>query len=72
MLAPEPGAAVPLLVVGIAGAGRSVAYMSDLVPHWVGGLVDWGTSRTQLSTGAWVGDHYVTFVLNMLRWAVGQ
>lgn len=71
VLAPAPGAATPLLVVGEAGAGRTVAYMSDLVPHWVGGLVDWGTARRQLSTDAWVGDQYVTFVLNLIQWADG-
>jgi uncharacterized membrane protein len=71
VLSPRPGEAVPLLAIGSAGQGRTLAYMSDLVPHWVGGLVDWGTRRLHLSSGAWVGDEYVTFVLNMLRWATG-
>jgi uncharacterized membrane protein len=69
VLTPLPGTAAPLLVVGRSGMGRTVTYMSDLVPHWVGGLVDWGTERRRLDSGAWVGDQYVTFVLNMIGWA---
>ena len=35
----------PLLVVGTCGKGRVAAFMSDVAPHWVGGLVDWGKRR---------------------------
>jgi uncharacterized membrane protein len=45
---PAAGESVPLLAVGQAGAGRAVAYMSDLVPHWCGGMVDWGSERLRL------------------------
>lgn len=72
VLTPVAGQAVPLLAVGPAGAGRAVAYMSDLVPHWVGGLVDWGSQRLHLSTGAQVSNLYVAFLLNMIRWAAGR
>lgn len=71
VLTPMPGQAVPMLAVREVGAGRSVAYMSDLVPHWVGGVVDWGSRRLHLATGAQVGDLYVAFLLNMVRWAAG-
>jgi hypothetical protein len=66
---PQPGGAVPLLAVRQAGAGRALAYASDLVPHWCGGLVDWGAERVTLPGGAEVGADYCTFLLNMLRWA---
>lgn len=71
-LAPSAGAAVPLLALGPAGKGRTVAYMSDLVPHWCGGIVDWGGRRQRLSSGAEVGDGYVTFLLNLVAWAAGE
>jgi uncharacterized membrane protein len=69
MLSPAAGASVPLLVVGAAGRGRAVTYMSDLVPHWCGGIVDWGQRRLRLSSGAEVGDQYVAFLLNLVAWA---
>jgi hypothetical protein len=39
------GQASPLLVVGTFGRGRTAAFASDVAPHWVGGLVDWGDRR---------------------------
>jgi hypothetical protein len=69
--APQPGQAVPLLAVRQVGAGRSLAYTSDLVPHWCGGIVDWGAERVTLPGGAEVGRDYCTFLLNMLHWASG-
>lgn len=65
---PRAGEAVPLLVAGEAGRGRTLAYSSDLVPHWCGGVVDWGAERVSLPGGAEVGDGYCTFLLNMVRW----
>ncbi len=35
----------PLLVAGSCGKGRTAALATDLAPHWVGGLVDWGTGK---------------------------
>lgn len=69
---PKPGPAVPLLAVRQIGAGRSLAYASDLVPHWCGGIVDWGAERVTLPGGAEVGADYCRFLLNMLRWASGE
>ena len=69
---PQPGAAAPLLAVQQVGAGRSLAYTSDLVPHWCGGTVDWGAERVSLPGGAEVGADYCTFLVNMLRWVSGE
>ena len=35
----------PLLVFGSHGRGRVAALMTDVAPHWVGPLVDWGDNR---------------------------
>ncbi len=69
---PRAGESVPLLVAGAAGRGRTIAYASDLVPHWCGGIVDWGSERVTLPTGAEVGVGYCTFLTNMLRWVSGS
>jgi uncharacterized membrane protein len=63
----------PLLVLGTHGKGRTAAFMTDLAPHWVGGLVDWGDSERVKSAaaGSWeieVGNFYAQLVLNMLAW----
>lgn len=74
-LAPVAGDTVPLLVVDERPSSRpdrayrTVAYSSDLVPHWCGGIVDWGSERVTLSTGSEVSDGYVSFVSNLVRWA---
>lgn len=63
----------PLLVVGTHGAGRTAALATDVAPHWVGPLVDWGTSRvTAQAPGAEaieVGDLYARFLRQLLGWA---
>jgi uncharacterized membrane protein len=64
----------PLLVVGACGKGRSAALATDLAPHWVGGMVDWGTAkriRAQApgASSIEVGDCYARFVHNLIRWA---
>lgn len=64
----------PLLVVGQYGRGRTVALATDVAPHWVGGMVDWGDRRTlQDVAGGFidVGNHYARFFCNLLRWAEG-
>ena len=35
----------PLLVIGSHGDGRTAALATDVAPHWVGPLVDWGDDR---------------------------
>lgn len=63
---------VPLLVVGQHGAGRTAALATDVAPHWVGGLVDWGDVRlTAQATGAGeieVGQWYARFFQQLVRW----
>ncbi len=62
----------PLLVVGSFGMGRVAAFTSDVAPHWVGGLVDWGDRRlTACAQGAnpiEVGDQYAKFFSQLIRW----
>lgn len=63
----------PMLVLGAHGKGRTTALMTDLAPHWVGGLVDWGDSErvTANAPGSWeieVGNFYSQLVLNLLAW----
>ena len=63
----------PMLVAGECGKGRTVAFASDVAPHWVGGFVDWGKTRiTQnLSNGGFVeiGNDYAQFFTQLLLWA---
>lgn len=68
------GQETPLLVVGQYGRGRTVALATDVAPHWVGGMVDWGDRRTvQDVAGSFidVGNHYARFFRNLLIWAQG-
>jgi hypothetical protein len=63
----------PLLVIGAHGFGLTAALMSDLSPHWVGGLVDWGDAERvkAQAPGGWsieVGNLYSQFVANLLIW----
>ncbi len=66
-----PGERAPLLVLGEYGQGRAVALATDVAPHWVGGLVDWGDSRlVQDVEGGFidVGNWYARFFRNLLVW----
>ena len=61
----------PLLVVGQYGRGRTAALATDVAPHWVGGMVDWGDRRlVQQVAGAEVevGNCYARFFRNLLAW----
>jgi hypothetical protein len=61
----------PLLVVGQHGVGRTAALATDVAPHWVGGLVDWGDRRiTQkvVDNEIEVGNWYARFFRNLLAW----
>lgn len=66
----------PLLVAGKYGHGRTLAFASDVAPHWIGGMVDWGDQRIiaqakdaeQIEVGNW----YASFFFNMLRWIMGK
>src|SRR5437870_5070531 len=63
----------PMLVLGTHGRGRTAALATDLAPHWVGGLVDWGNGErvTAQAPGSWqieVGNFYVQLIANLLTW----
>ena len=62
----------PLLVVGQHGQGRTAAIATDVAPHWVGGLVDWGNDRvTGRADGAdeiEVGNLYAQFWKQLLSY----
>jgi hypothetical protein len=71
----------PLLVVGKYGLGRTAALATDLAPHWVGPLVDWGTENAPDPSGSGrlqaqapgaeaveVGVFYARFVRQLLSW----
>jgi len=61
---------LPFLVSGTYGKGRTGAVTTDFAPHWVGGLVDWGEERVTAQTPGGrkveVGNHYVSFLKNIL------
>lgn len=68
-----PLAQDPMLVLGAHGFGLTAALMTDLAPHWVGGLVDWGDGArvTAQAPGALpieIGNFYSQFVANLLTW----
>jgi uncharacterized membrane protein len=63
----------PLLVLGAHGFGLTAALMTDLAPHWFGGMVDWGDAEriTAQAPGSWqieVGNLYSQFIANLLTW----
>lgn len=68
----QPRASRLLLAVSTHGRGRTAALATDIAPHWVGGLVDWGDGRvTAQAPGSHeieVGDLYASFVRQMLTW----
>jgi len=61
-----------LLSVGEFGAGRTAAFATDMAPHWIGPMIDWGDDRVSgQATGGGeveVGDCYARFLKQMLTW----
>lgn len=66
----------PLLVIGECGAGRTAALMTDVAPHWVGPLVDWGPDRVTAEipgvAEVEVGSDYAQFVWQLVEWTAGS
>lgn len=62
----------PLLVVGRHGRGNTAALATDVAPHWVGPLVDWGdgrvTAQAPQANDVEVGDLYAQFLRQLLTW----
>ena len=48
----------PQIVVASSGQGRSMAFASDVAPHWAGSFVEWRD--------------YATFWARAVRWLAGQ
>lgn len=69
-----PKEALPALVVGQSGSGKTAAFLSDVAPHWVGGFVDWGHARVTAqapNAGAIeVGHLYALFWRQLLQWLI--
>jgi hypothetical protein len=63
----------PLLVAGSLGSGRTLALATDVAPHWVGPLVDWGDDRVLAradgAESVEVGNLYAQVLYQMLSWA---
>lgn len=66
----------PLLVIDGDPQRRIAALMTDIAPHWCGGLLDWGTRRVRLRVTSTitveVGDHYVRFLSSLMHWLVNS
>ena len=66
----------PFLVANEVGRGRVAAFASDVAPHWIGGMVDWGTPRIFQELPERLGDdlfveigcHYAQFFAQLVRW----
>jgi uncharacterized membrane protein len=60
----------PVLTVWQRGAGRVGALAPDVMPHWAGGIIDWGEQRVTLPTGNEVGHLYPAFLVDLCRWLI--
>lgn len=62
----------PLLVSNTCHKGKTLAFMSDVAPHWTGGLVDWGSMRMTIkapqSKEIEIGDCYIKFLTRCINW----
>ena len=65
----------PLLTVGTHKGGRTAAFATDVAPHWIGPMVDWGNERVNAQAeGAGdveVGNLYAAFFKQLLSWTAG-
>ncbi len=66
----------PLLITGARGRGRVAVFTSDVAPHWVGPLVDWGPERVTAQApgapGIEVGNLYAELFTRLVSWTAGQ
>jgi len=62
----------PLLVANDCGAGKVAALATDVAPHWIGPMVDWGESRVMAradgTDGVEVGNLYAQFLRQLIDW----
>ena len=71
----RPVERLPMLVVGQYGKGRTAAMATDVAPHWVGGLVDWGPNRLTepvADDGIEVGDSYAILFSRLVKWTANM
>lgn len=61
----------PLLVFSNYGKGKVAALATDVAPHWVGSLVDWGKRRIHIHISKGidieVGEKYLQFLGKLIR-----
>lgn len=71
------GESSPLLITGEYGMGRTAAFASDVAPHWIGPMVDWGpgpqrvTGQAPGAEAIEVGAAYAQFFRQLLTWCRG-
>jgi uncharacterized membrane protein len=62
----------PLLIVGESGSGKTAAFATDVAPHWIGPMVDWGdvrvTAQAEGTDGVEVGSAYAQFLQQLIGW----
>lgn len=62
----------PLLVIDESHGTRTAAFASDVAPHWVGPLVDWGGERLRAKAKdaeeIEVGSDYAKLFANIIKW----
>jgi hypothetical protein len=61
----------PMLTTWQRGAGRVGALAPDVMPHWAGGVLDWGEQRVLLPTRNEVGSLYQSLLVDLSRWLAG-
>ena len=65
---------IPYIATWKYGKGKTIAITSDFSPHWVGGMLDWGTKRRTLNINKnisiEVGDYYIKFIQNLLKYVL--
>ena len=56
--------------------GRVAAFATDVAPHWVGGLVDWGdriiTAQAPGANEVEIGNWYAELLANMVGWTAAR
>lgn len=64
----------PMLVEGDYGKGKVICLATDVAPHWIGGMVDWGNKRvTMQAQDAYeieIGNNYEQFFLQVVKYVM--
>lgn len=72
----KQGPAIPMLVAGKFGDGKTLALMTDLAPHWIGGFVDWGKKRIKTqaknANDVEVGHLYAKFIVQTIQFLINK